>query len=186
MALINCPGCAHKVSGQAVSCPKCGRAIAAAVNPAGFNEDGSFYGSVRDFGIKKCIKTESKNFWLKRRFIKDIFASKAHSVDAKMRINITRGQVLKMWALGLFGALGIHYFFAGRLISGSTRFLYGFLMLAVGVIVALAPQETQEFHPLRILLVFVFFALLPSVWDLAFILPGKFRDVFRNYIGSVR
>ena len=184
MALISCPGCSQKVSDQAAACPKCGRALAPAVNPAGFGGDGSFHGSVREFGIKKCIKAESKNFWLKRRFIKDLFASKAHSVDAKMRIKVTRGQILKMWALGLFGAFGLHYFYAGRLLSGALRFLYGFLMLAIGAIVALAPQETQEFHPLRIMLVFVFFALLPSVWDLAFILPGRFRDVFRNYIRS--
>ena len=186
MALINCPGCAQRVSDQAVLCPKCGRAIAANVESPGFSEDGSFNGSVSDFGIKKCIKMENKNFWAKRKFIRDIYTSKTHSADAKMRINITKGQIIKYWALGLLGAFGLHYFFAGRLITGALRFLYGFLMLAVGMIVAFTPGETQEFHPFRIMLVFLFFMLLPSVWDIVFILPGRFRDVFRNYIRGIK
>ena len=183
MALINCPKCAKEVSDRAVSCPYCGYPVASSIHAPGFSEDrSSFCGSVSNFGIKKCIKLESRNFWSKTRLIDSVFTSKAHSAAANMRINISKGQVIKIFLLGLFGAFGLHYFFVGRLISGSLRFLYGALMLAVGIIVAFAPREVQEFHPFRIMLVFLFFMLLPSVWDIIFILPGRFRDVFRNYI----
>jgi len=101
-----------------------------------------------------------------------------------MRINITKGQILKIWVLGLFGTLGLHYFFVGRFLTGSLRFLYGALMLVIGILVAFAPRETQEFNPFRIMLVFLFFMLLPSIFDIILILPGKFRDVFRSYIRS--
>ena len=184
MALINCPGCANKVSDQAVKCPKCGRPVLSAINAAGFNVDGSFCGSVSEFGIKNCLKMESRNFWAKRWKIKDIFTSSAHSVQVRMRINRTRGQIIKIFLLGLFGSLGLHYFFVGRILSGSVRFLYGSLMLVIGIIVSFAPREVQEFHPLRVMLVFLFFMLLPSVWDIIFLLLGKFRDVFRSYIRS--
>ena len=184
MALINCPGCAHKVSDQAVKCPKCGRPIASAVNPAGYNEDGSFCGSVSDFGIKKCVKMESRNFWSGSRLTKSIYTSKTHGVPVSMRINKTKAQIIKIWALGLFGTLGLHYFFAGRILTGSLRFLYGALLLVIGLIVAFAPREVQEFHPFRIMLVFLFFMFIPSVWDIIIILLGRFRDVFRSYIKS--
>ena len=185
MALINCPKCAKEVSDRAVSCPNCGYPVASAIHAPGFSEDrSSFCGSVSNFGIKKCIKLESRNFWQRTRLIKSIYTSKAHNADVKMRINITKARILKLWALGLLGAFGLHYFFAGRIISGSLRFLYGAVMLAVGLIVSLAPQETQEFHPFRIMLVFLFFMFIPSLWDIIFILPGRFRDVFRNCIGG--
>jgi len=185
MALINCPGCAKEVSDRAVSCPNCGYPVASAIYAPGFSEDrSSFCGSVSNFGIKKCIKMENRNFWSHTKLIDSVYTSKAHSVDAKMRINITKGQVLKIWVLGICGALGLQYFFVGRLLTGSLRFLYGAIMLVTGMLVSFAPREVQEFHPFRIMLVFLFFMLLPSVWDIIFILLGRFRDVFRNCIGS--
>ena len=184
MALINCPGCAHKVSDQAVKCPKCGRPIASAVNPSGYSEDGSFCGSVSDFGIKKCIKMESRNFWSRSRLSTSVYTSRAHGVPVKMRINITKWQIIKIWVLGLFGTLGLHYFFVGRILTGSLRFLYGAMLLVIGILVAFKPREVQEFHPFRIMLVFLLFMFIPAFLDIIIILLGRFRDVFRNYIRS--
>jgi len=125
---------------------------------------------------------ESRNFWSRSRLTKSIYASKSHSVPEKMRINITKVQILKIWGLGLFGTLGLHFFFAGRILTGSLRFLYGAMLLVIGLLVSFAPQETQEFHPLRIMLVFLFFMFIPAFLDIIFIFAGRFRDVFRNYI----
>ena len=185
MALINCPKCAKEVSDRAVSCPYCGYPVASSIYAPGFSEDrSSFCGSVSNFGIKKCIKLESRNFWSKTKLIDSIFTSKAHSVDVNMRINKTKGQIIKIWVLGLFGTLGLHYFFVGRILTGSLRFLYGAMLLVIGILVAFKPREVQEFHPFRIMLVFLLFMFIPAFLDIIIILLGRFRDVFRNYIRS--
>jgi len=141
----------------------------------------SFYGSVFDFGIRNCFQAENDHFW-RRKWGRSVYRASAHSVRADWRINKTKGQIIKMWVLGLLGILGLHYFSVGRFMTGALRFLYGALMCITGIIVSFAPQAVQGVNPLRIMLVFLVFALIPSVVELIIICMGKFRDVFRSHI----
>jgi len=84
--------------------------------------------------------------------------------------------------LGLLGTLGLHYFSVGRILTGSLRLLYGALLWIIGLLVSFAPQPTQDVSPLRIMLVFLVFALIPAVIELIVIWLGMFRDVFKNRI----
>jgi len=141
-----------------------------------------FSGSVFDFGIWNCLKTEGNNsFWM-RRLGKSVYISKAHGVQPVRRIDKTKGQITKTWALGLLGVLGLHFFPIGRFIAGTIRFLYGALMLVIGIVVSFSLQAVQEADPLRIMLVFLVATFIPSVIDLIMILSGKFRDVFRSHV----
>jgi len=140
-----------------------------------------FSGSIFDLGIRKCLKEESDNFW-QRGWGISIFTSKAHRVDPVMRINKTKGQITKIWALGLLGVLGLHYFPVGRFITGTLRLLYGALMLVIGIAVTYSYRAAQDVDPLRIMLVFLAAAFVPSLIDLILILSGRFRDVFRTFV----
>jgi len=137
--------------------------------------------NVLAFGFWNCLKAESKYFWL-RTWGRSVYTSGEHGAAENRRIDTTKGRILKIWALGLLGTFGLHYFAVGRFLTGSLRFLYGALLWGIGILVALAPQETSDVHPLRIMLVFLVFALIPAVIDLIIICLGGFRDVFRNRI----
>jgi len=185
MALIGCPKCAKGVSDRAAACPGCGYPIAPTsfpANAAGINDDSSYFsGSVFDFGIIKCIKTEANNFWL-RKWGKSVYTSKAHGVQPIRRIDKTKGQITKTWALGLLGILGLHFFPIGRFITGALRFFYGTLMLVIGIVVTYSYRAAQDVDPMRIMLVFLVAAFVPSFIDLIIIRFGKFRDVFRSHV----
>ena len=184
MALISCPVCANEISDKAAFCPYCGRqlALSSPVNGTGVMGDSPYFsGSVFDFGIWNCLKEEAKNFWM-RRWGKSVYISKAHSVQPIRRIDKTKGQVMKTWALGLLGVLGLQFFPVGRFITGALRFLYGALMLVTGIAVTFSYREAQDVEPLRIMLVFLVAMFVPSVIDLIMILSGKFRDVFRSHV----
>ena len=184
MALINCPYCASKISDRAVSCPhcRCQFAPVSTVYIAGIMEDSSYFsGSIFDFGIKNCFKAETDNFWM-RGSGESVYITKTHGVRSTGRIAKTKGQITGTWALGLLGILGLHYFPVGRFITGTLRLLYGALMLVIGIAVTYSYRAAQDVDPLRIMLVFLAAALIPSLIDLILILSGSFRDVFRNYI----
>ena len=184
MALIYCPNCAFEISYGVAFCPRCGRQLAPVppVNGAGVVEDIPYFsGSVFDFGIWNCLKTESKNYW-KRRRLRSFHSSQTSGVRSTRRVAKTKGQITKTWALGLLGVLGLHFFPIGRFITGTIRFFYGALMLVIGIAVTYSYRAAQDVEPLRILLVFLVAAFIPSVFDLILILSGRFRDVFRNHI----
>ena len=184
MALINCPNCTKEISDRAAFCPHCKRQSAPAdlVNAAGFMADEpSFSGSIFEFGILNCIKTENKNFW-GREWGRSVYVSSPHGVHPSRRINKTKNQITKTWVLGLLGMLGLHFFTVGRFITGSLRFLYGSLMLVIGIVVTYSYRETQDVEPFRIMLVFLVAALVPAIIDLIMIRAGKFCDVFRSYV----
>ena len=191
MALINCPQCTKQVSDKAASCPGCGSPInlsaPSANEPDRKVEGGVYSGKISNFGFGTLLSAESDNFWSKgssrrrrRRTSsrtqgnQSQMSAKPHGVSVNRRIDTTKGHIIAMWMLGLFGALGFHYFAAGRFLSGSLRFLWGALMGFVSVVVAL------EAGP-RILLFFLPLLFIPSL-DIIFIGLGKFRDAFRNYI----
>ena len=184
MAFMNCPKCARVISDRAAACPHCRCQLAPAfpVDVTGIMEDSPyFFGSVFDFGIWNCLKTEANNF-LMRRLGKSVYTSKAHSVQPIRRIDKTKGQITRIWALGLLGVLGLHYFPIGRFVTGTIRLLYGALMLEIGIAVSLSYRAAQEIDPLRIMLVFLAAVFIPSVIELVMILSGKFSDVFRSHV----
>ena len=198
MALIICPNCSKEISDKAVSCPKCGHQNnqpAPSANETERKAEKAIYsGTASDFKFGTLLKAEGNNFYQSKRKRRRRFGSierraemrregkaesldistKTHSVAANRRIDITKGRLTKMWFLGIFGSLGLHYFSAGRYISGSLRFFWGALMWFVSIAVAL------EIGP-RILIFFLSILFLPSL-DIIFIRLGKFRDVFRNNI----
>jgi len=163
MALINCPGCAREVSDKAVVCPGCRCPIGGE----------AYAGSVSEFGIKRLLGAEGGNFWGEDRV--------RGEVRAERRVDITWGRLLKIWALGLLGTLGLHYFAVGRFISGAIRFVYGVLIwaLTVGVLFTSDDQSTK-WGVIRVL--FILLLLPPSVYDLVLFGLGGFRDAFGNFI----
>ena len=140
-----------------------------------------FVGTAAGFGIWKCIKEESDNFY-RRRWGRSVYKASKHGVRPNRRIDKAKGQVLRIWAIGLLGILGLHFFSVGRFITGSLRMLYGILMLGIGVIVSLGLRAEQDANPVRTFLVFALFAFLPSAMDLIMLCVGRFRDVFRGYV----
>jgi len=163
MALINCPGCAREVSDKAVACPGCRCPIHA----------DAYAGSVSEFGVKRLLGAEGGNFWGEDRVRGEVHADR--------RIDITWGRLLKIWALGLLGTLGFHYFAVGRFITGALRFIYGALIwvLTIGVLFTSDDQSTK-WGVIRVLFILLLFP--PSVYDLIVFGLGRFRDVFGNFI----
>jgi len=159
-----------------------GRLEYAKSNPA-------FSGSVSDFGIWNCIKTEHINFhdlWEQKRRRREKrkrgrgnYESWPPYTHADRRIDVTKGKLQKMWLLGVLGTLGLHYFSVGRIVSGLLRLLYCAAMLALAILVAVYGQAA---HPLRVAALFAVFLLTLPLIDLHLITLGKFRDVFRNHI----
>jgi len=90
--------------------------------------------------------------------------------------------MLKIWAFGLLGTLGIQYFFVGRLLTGFVRLVYGAAMWIIGVTVSLYAVGSEPDLSLQLLLMFAVFAFVPSFAELVLILMGKFRDAFKNSI----
>jgi len=206
MALINCPKCTKEISDKAVSCPACGCPAESSGPTAGeqVSEERNipYSGGVSDFGMWNLIKFESMNSWWRwagsrrrrrrNRGLSDavlrglsghktasVYETRAHSVQANRRIDKTKGQLTKIWMFGLFGTLGLHYFAAGRLLTGSMSFLWGALWWIISVILAFDPQM-QEYP--RLFILFAVLLFVPPLISLIRIRLGKFRDVFRNYI----
>ena len=168
MELKNCPKCEKEISDKTTTCPGCGLLIS---------------GSVFDFGIWSLISLESKNFWFRSK------SSDRYEDDAKItsqarksayRINKTKGQIIGMWLLGLFGSLAFHYFAVGRILSGSIRLFWGAIWWALIVQIAFfSPWDSNTAGVLRVFFVALF--VLPVI-DITKISLGWFRDVFGKYI----
>lgn len=88
-----------------------------------------------------------------------------------------KGQVLKTWAVGLLGTLGLHFFTVGRVKHGFLRLLYGAFMWAVCIMLA-RDAELPAF-PKVAMFVLLF---LPSLVDLVKIQLGVFRDNTGNAV----
>jgi len=163
MALIHCPGCAREVSDKAAACLGCRCPI----------HVDAYAGSLSDFGFKRLLGAEGGNFWGEDRA--------RGEVHAERRIDITGGRLFKIWALGLLGTLGLHYFAVGRFITGALRFVYGALMwvLIIGVLFT-SDDRSTKLSVMRVL--FMLLLLPPSVYDLIVFGLGRFRDAFGNFI----
>ena len=140
-----------------------------------------FSGSIFDFGIWNCIKTEGKNFWTKG-IGNNIYDSISYGVNPVRRITKTKEQLTQIWILGVFGIFGLHFFSVGRFITGSLRFLYGALMFFIGIAVTYDYWDRQDVDPLRIMLVFFAAAFIPALIDIIMIRTGRFRDVFMSLV----
>jgi len=193
MALINCPGCAREVSDKAAACPGCGCPITADI----------YTGSLSDFGFKRLIKAEAENFYsdtrrgrrvrgeglvtllvtLLRATVGRKQGTSEYYVQADRRIDTSKKKILSVWALGLLGMLGLHYFAAGRYISGVLRFLYSAFIwvIMIALLFSSDPQEAEYKWGIIQALALLLLAP-PLVYDIVFISLGKFRDAFRNFI----
>ena len=184
MASMNCPNCARQISDNNVSCPGCGYALPPSPTTANTADEGNIIsGGVFDFGIWKLLKYEiSDSGWTRfggRRMYTSNVGGK-YGAQTINRIDKTKGQILKIWLLGLFGTLGFHYFAAGRLLTGLFHFLWGAIWWVIAILCAF-DSEMQKYPNLIIL----FFVLLltPSLFCFfTKIIRGRFRDVFQNYI----
>jgi len=138
-----------------------------------------FSGSIFDFGIWNCLKTEGKNYWT-RGIGGNIYDSTAYGVQPVRCITKTKRQLTRTWVLGMLGIFGLHFFSVGRFITGSLRFLYGGLMFFIGIAVTYDYRDRQDVDPLRIMLVFFTAAFIPALIDIIMIRTGRFRDVFKS------
>jgi len=189
MALVNCPQCAVEISDTAVACPNCGfpaAPLAAPANADGNREDGtSFSGSVFGFGIWKCISLESHSFWWRGtdNSFHDTKYSASITKEAKespRRINKTKGQLIRIWLLGLLGTFGFQHFAVGRILTGSIRFLLGVFWWFM--IILMAFFNTWDAETPGVLRVFFVALFIPPAIDIIKISLGRFRDVFKKYI----
>lgn len=89
----------------------------------------------------------------------------------------TKGRVLKTWAGGLLGTLGLHFFTVGRVKHGFLRLLYGLFMWIVCVMLA-RDAELSTFPKVAMFILL----FLPSLVDLVKIQLGVFRDNTGNAV----
>ena len=169
MPVSYCSSCKVEILDNAASCPSCGLL---------------FSGGVFDFGIWNCISLESHSFWWSGtdNSLSEIAYSESITKEAEesiCRINKTKGQIIRIWLLGLLGTLGFQYFAVGRILSGSMRFLWGAFWWAMIIVIAFFSSDGLTSGALRVFFLVLF--ILPII-DIIKISLGKFRDVFRKYI----
>ena len=145
-------------------------------------DDSSFSGSVFEFGIKNCLRTEVANLWSRRRRVRVDNISDDEEAPADKRIDITRKQITRLWTFGLFGTLGLQFFPIGRFITGTLRLLYGVLLWVICIVIVFMPQAAEDVNNFHILLVFLVCLLIPSLIDVINILTGNLCDVFGSKV----
>ena len=139
-------------------------------------------GNVFFFGIWTCIKAEGQYYWSRKWRVRGIYESTPHEDTENRQIATTKERMIKLWAYGLLGTLGLQYLTAGRFITGTLRFLYGVFMWAVSITALVTPQGSLSVNPAYITLVFLVCLFIPSVMDIISIVTGRFQDAFRNCI----
>ena len=166
--MTTCPKCKNEISDKTTTCPGCGVLIS---------------GGVFDFGMWSLISLESNSFWFrsnKRDRYNDDEKITKQSRESAYRINKTKGQIIVMWLLGLFGSLAFHYFAVGRILSGSIRLFWSAIWWALIILMAFfSPWDSNTAGVLRVFSVALF--VLPVI-DIIKISLGWFRDVFGKYI----
>ena len=97
--------------------------------------------------------------------------------------DITKGRVKVVWAIGALGTLGFHYFAVSRIFMGLIRLVYGlFVWGLVMVHISIMQSMPVDSGSLSAMAFYLMLLFAPSIYDMARIRRGTFRDGKGSFI----